>query len=416
MTHSNTFIPMPTGSLQISESANISESQDLRSLKLSLILPTYNEGENIQSIIAILSQLLDGVIPSNYELIVVDDNSPDLTWKIASELLPDYPQLRVMRRITERGLSTAVIRGWQVAQGEILGVIDADLQHPPEVVLQLLQQMERGADLAIASRNVEDGGVSEWSWIRRFLSRGAQVLGLMILPEVIGRLSDPMSGYFMVRRSCIAGKTLSPVGYKISIEVAARGKIDWIAEVGYVFRERQAGESKVTWKQYIEYIQHLLRLRLSRSASFIRFCLVGLTGVVVDLGVFYVLRDSLGLGLTRSGIISAEVAIFNNFLWNDLWTFSDISRRQPGTKQRIKRFFKFNLVCLSGVILQLLIINIIYNFFKLNDELKDFVRIDILAKIIAIILVTLWNFWLNSKLSWRVTEVSNRSKQSDRLK
>jgi dolichol-phosphate mannosyltransferase len=416
MTHSNTLIPMPTGSLQIPESANISESQDLRSLKLSLILPTYNEVENIQSIIAILSQLLDGVIPGKYELIVVDDNSPDLTWKIGSELLPDYPQLRVMRRITERGLSTAVIRGWQVARGEILGVIDADLQHPPEVVLQLLQEMERGADLAVASRNIEDGGVSEWSWIRRFLSRGAQVLGLMILPEVIGRLSDPMSGYFMVRRRSIFGKTLSPVGYKILIEVAARGKIDWIAEAGYVFRERQAGESKVTWKQYVEYIQHLLKLRLSRSASFIQFCLVGLTGVVVDLCVFYLLRDSLELGLTRSGMISAEVAIFNNFLWNDLWTFSDISRRQPGTKQRIKRFFKFNLVCLSGVMLQLLIINIIYNFFKLNDELKDFVRIDILAKIIAIILVTLWNFWLNSKLSWRVTEVSNRSKQSDRLK
>jgi dolichol-phosphate mannosyltransferase len=321
-----------------------------------------------------------------------------------------------MRRITERGLSTAVIRGWQVARGEILGVIDADLQHPPEVVLQLLQEMERGADLAVASRNIEDGGVSEWSWIRRFLSRGAQVLGLMILPEVIGRLSDPISGYFMVRRRSIFGKTLSPVGYKILIEVAARGKIDWIAEAGYVFRERQAGESKVTWKQYVEYIQHLLKLRLSRSASFIQFCLVGLTGVVVDLCVFYLLRDSLELGLTRSGMISAEVAIFNNFLWNDLWTFSDISRRQPGTKQRIKRFFKFNLVCLSGVMLQLLIINIIYNFFKLNDELKDFVRIDILAKIIAIILVTLWNFWLNSKLSWRVTEVSNRSKQSDRLK
>lgn len=410
------LVSAPTGILQISDHTNIPKDRYPDSLNLSLVLPTYNEGGNIRAIIIILCQLLDRVIPSNYELIVVDDNSPDLTWEIAAELLPNYPQLRVMRRIKERGLSTAVIRGWQVASGEILGVIDADLQHPPEVLLQLLQEMERGADLAIASRNVEDGGVSEWSWIRRFLSRGAQVLGLMILPEVIGRLSDPMSGYFMVRRSCIAGKTLSPVGYKISIEVAARGKIDWIAEVGYVFRERQAGESKVTWKQYIEYIQHLLRLRLSRSASFIRFCLVGFTGVVVDLGVFYVLRDSLELGLTRSGIISAEVAIFNNFLWNDLWTFSDISRRQPGTKQRIKRFFKFNLVCLSGVILQLLIINIIYNFFKLNDELKDFVRIDILAKIIAIILVTLWNFWLNSKLSWRVTEVSNRSKQSDRLK
>ena len=314
MTYSKDLIPVPVGILQIPELSDLSEPQDLRSPKLSLILPTYNEKGNIRSIISILTQLLDGVIPGKYELIVVDDNSPDLTWEIAAELLPDYPQLRVMRRITEKGLSTAVIRGWQVARGEILGVIDADLQHPPEILLKLLKEMDRGADLAVASRHVEGGGVSQWSWIRRVLSRGAQMLGLMILPETIGRLSDPMSGYFMVRRQSIAGRVLSPVGYKILIEVAARGKIDWIAEAGYIFRERQAGESKVTWKQYVEYLQHLVRLRLSKSATFIRFCLVGLTGVVVDLGVFYILRKVLGLGLTRSAILSAEVAILNNFL------------------------------------------------------------------------------------------------------
>lgn len=406
MKYSDNLVPVPTGILKIPEFADNLEDRDPSSLKLSLILPTYNEGDNIQPIIVILSQLLDGVIPHKYELIVVDDNSPDLTWEIAAELSIDYPQLRVMRRITEKGLSTAVIRGWQVARGEILGVIDADLQHPPEVLLELLQQMERGADLAVASRHVEGGGVSEWSWIRRVLSRGAQILGLIILPETIGRLSDPMSGYFMVRRERIGGKVLSPVGYKILIEVAARGKIDWIAEAGYVFRERQAGESKVTWKQYVEYIQHLLKLRLSLSAVFFQFCLVGLSGVLVDLIVFYLLRTVLGLGLTRSGIISAEVAILNNFLWNDLWTFANISRRQTGIARRAKRFLKFNLVCLSGVILQVLIINVIFNFFNLNDGLKGLVRIDILAKLIAIFLVTFWNFWLNSKLNWRITEVN----------
>ncbi len=408
MTNSPALVSVPTGILQIPESSTSFEGRAAEALKLSLVLPTYNEGSNIQSIISILSQLLDGVIPGRYELIVVDDNSPDLTWKIAAELYSTYPQLRVMRRTTERGLSTAVIRGWQVARGEILGVIDADLQHPPEILLKLLQEIDRGADLAVASRHVEGGGVSQWSWIRRVLSRGAQILGLIILPETIGRLSDPMSGYFMVRRSSIVGTSLSPVGYKILIEVAARGKIDWIAEAGYVFRERQAGESKVTWKQYVEYLQHLLKLRLSRSAVFLRFCLVGLSGVVVDLGIFYVLRKTLDLGFTRSLIISAEVAIVNNFLWNDLWTFSDISRRQPGGKQRIERFLKFNLVCLSGLILQALIANFVFNLFKLGSVLDQFVRLDILAKLIAIVLVTLWNFWLNSKLNWRVTDVSNR--------
>ncbi len=208
------LVPVPSGVFQISDVPASEGTEQDRSLKFSLVLPTYKEAGNIQDIVRILSNLLDQSIPGDYELIVVDDNSPDNTWKLALELTPDYPQLRVMRRVEEKGLSTAVIRGWQVARGEILGVIDADLQHPPEVLEQLLQEMERGADLAVASRHVEGGGVSEWSMIRRFLSRGAQMLGLMILPEVIGRLSDPMSGYFMVRRTAIAGKTLSPVGYK----------------------------------------------------------------------------------------------------------------------------------------------------------------------------------------------------------
>ncbi|GBF81432.1 glycosyltransferase [Aphanothece sacrum] len=411
------LVSVPTGSLQISDTPHTPKIVKGRIPKFSLILPTYNEAGNIKDIVGILSELLDGYMVGDYELIVVDDNSPDQTWKLALELTPDYPQLRVMRRVEEKGLSTAVIRGWQVAQGEILGVIDADLQHPPEVLQQLLQEMEKGADLAVASRHVEGGGVSEWSIIRRFLSRGAQVLGLMILPEVIGRLSDPMSGYFMVRRNAIAGKNLSPVGYKILIEVTARGKIRWLAEAGYVFRERQAGESKVTWKQYIEYLHHLLRLRLSLSARFIQFCLVGFSGLFVDIAIFSFLRKGLELGLTRSTIISAEVAIINNFFWNDLWTFRDISRQQPGKRQRIKRLIKFNLICLAGVILQTLLVNIFFAIFQwlqldaiMGDLttsvlLRNLLASDILSKLIAIVIVTFWNFWLNTKLSWRVTEV-----------
>ena len=329
------LVPVPSGVFQVSGSPINQGNVDEAPLKFSLVLPTYKEAGNIQDIVKILTDLLDQSIAGDYELIVVDDNSPDHTWKLALELTSDYPQLKVMRRTEEKGLSTAVIRGWQVARGNILGVIDADLQHPPEVLQQLLGEMDKGADLAVASRHVEGGGVSEWSIIRRFLSRGAQMLGLIILPEVIGRLSDPMSGYFMVRRTAIAGKPLSPVGYKILIEVTARGKIRWLGEAGYVFRERQAGESKVTWKQYIEYLQHLVRLRLSLSARFIQFCLVGFSGLFVDLTVFSLLRKGLELGLTRSTILSAEVAIINNFLWNDLWTFRDISSRQPG-KQRFK--------------------------------------------------------------------------------
>jgi dolichol-phosphate mannosyltransferase len=394
----NSLLQVPSGNLVISQQTSVPNALDGESICFSLVLPTFNEAENIEEIIKILSSLLDRILPKQYELIVVDDNSPDRTWKLVEELTYNYPQLRVMRRTNEKGLSTAIIRGWQAAKGEVLGVIDADLQHPPELLLKLWQEIEKGVDLAVASRYIEDGGVSEWNIIRRFLSRGAQMLGLIILPEVISRLSDPMSGYFMVTRRAIAGKILNPLGYKILVEVVARGNIRFLGEAAYVFRERQAGGSKVTWKQYIEYLQHLIRLRLHLwpVTRFIRFGTVGFSGVFVDMGVFYLLREFLKLGLTRSAIVSSEVAIINNFLWNDLWTFRDISSQQKGWSKRGKRFLKFNIICLSGLILNVLLVNLFFNIFGINQYL---------AKIIAIILVTLWNFWFNLKLSWRVTDV-----------
>ncbi|MEY2984444.1 MAG: dolichyl-phosphate-mannose synthase [Cyanobacteriota bacterium] len=365
---------------------------------LSLVLPTYNEAENITGMVAALTQLLAPEWSGRYELIVVDDDSPDLTWKIAQGLMAQYPELSVLRRTTERGLSTAVVRGWQAARGDVLGVIDADRQHPPAILSQLLSAMAEGADLAVASRHVEGGGVSEWNLIRRFLSRGAQMLGLLLLPEVISRLSDPMSGFFLVKRTAIANQPLSPVGYKILIEVTARGRIRWLAEVGYVFQERRLGESKVTWRQYLDYIHHLWRLRLSRSSRFLRFCGVGLSGVVVDMALLFVLSDPMmwGFGLTRSKILASEVAILNNFFWNDLWTFRDISQRQQGLKQRFKRLIKFNLICLTGLIVNVLLLNLFFNVFHFNRYS---------ANLLAIAIVTAWNFWFNLKLSWRVTDV-----------
>ncbi|MGL4621110.1 MAG: GtrA family protein, partial [Chroococcidiopsis sp.] len=291
------------------------------------------------------------------------------------------------------------IRGWQVARGEILGVIDADLQHPPKTLIKLWQEMEKGADLAVASRNVESGGVSEWNIVRRFLSRGAQILGLLILPEVIGRLSDPMSGYFMVRREALIDQSLQPSGYKILIEVIARGKIRWIGEVGYIFQERKRGNSKVTFRQYLAYIQHLIRLRLDlwQIKRFIRFGISGFSGVFVNMFILYLLREHVGLGLTRSAILAAEVAIINNFFWNDRWTFRDISQHQKGSIKTFRRFLKFNVICLSGLVLNILVLNLLYNFLNMNEYL---------ANLIAIATVTFWNFWFNLKLSWRITDES----------
>ena len=419
---SYSLVPVPVGSLQINEliySDNISTNdQDIQdssglssqlSVTFSLVIPTYNESKNLEKLVEVLSQLLDSHWYGDYELIIVDDDSPDLTWKVGLDLMPHYPQLRVMRRQEEKGLSTAVIRGWQAAQGEILGVIDGDLQHPPETLINMLNQMKDGADLAVASRHVEGGGVSDWGFIRRVLSRGAQMLGLLILPNVIGRVSDPMSGYFMVKRSAIANCLMNPLGYKILIEVLGRGNIGSVAEVGYIFQERQEGESKVTWRQYVDYILHLLRLRSRGRITklrekwrlpvkrFLKFGIVGFSGVFVDMSLLYLLSDTstLGWGLTRSKIIASEVAIINNFIWNDVWTFKDLASQQREKQKRIKRFLKFNFICLLGIGLNLIILNVLYNYFGINKYL---------ANLIAIAIVTVWNFWFNLKLSWRVTQ------------
>ena len=425
---SYSLVPVPLGSFQVNELifhkstyelANCVSQDSFESLsdqsfqfrhqkllRFSLIVPTYNESQNLPKLVEVLSQLLDNYFDGNYELIIVDDDSPDLTWQVGLDLMPNYPQLRIMRRQGEKGLSTAVIRGWQVSQGEILGVIDGDLQHPPETLINMLDTIANGADLVVASRHVEGGGVSDWGFMRRILSRGAQMLGLLILPNVIGRVSDPMSGYFMVRRSAIANYPMNPLGYKILIEVLGRGSIGTVAEVGYVFQERQEGESKVTWRQYVDYILHLLRLRSRGRISkirekirvplkrFISYGLVGLSGVFVDMSIFYLL-GTLGWGLTSSKIVSSEVAVLNNFLWNDLWTFRDISSLQTGWEKLIKRFLKFNLICLIGIGLNLIILNLLYNYLGINKNL---------ANLIAIAIVTIWNFWFNLKLSWRVTQ------------
>lgn len=403
-------------------------------LALSLIIPTYNEAHNLSRLLAEVCAVLDVVLPWDYEIVVVDDNSRDRTWAVALELMEHYPQLRVMRRTQERGLSTAVIRGWQVAQGRLLGVIDGDLQHPPATLESLVQALGgQGVDLAVASRHVRGGGTSQWSLVRRVLSRGAQLLGLVLLPGVVGRVSDPMSGYFVVRREAIAAVDLDPQGYKILLEVLGRGRVQRIVEVGYVFQERQSGASKVTWRQYLEYLHHLLSLRFGvgglgmerlgaepragrflplgqrfQLERFLRFGLVGLSGVVVDMAMLWLLSDPsmLGWGLTRSKVLASELAIANNFLWNDCWTFGDVAAEQPALRQRLKRFLKFNGVCLIGLGLNVLTLNLLFNQFGFNRYL---------ANLVAIALVTAWNFWVNLKLNWRVTEVDITTQGSQKV-
>jgi dolichol-phosphate mannosyltransferase len=231
-----------------------------RAPALSLVVPTLNESENIVDFLAGVRRNLDLALPGDYEVIVVDDDSADRTWEIAAGLMGDFPELRVVRRQNECGLAVAVIRGWQVARGRILGTINADFQHPPDVLPRLIERVD-GADLVVATRHGDGGGVGDWGLMRQMTSWGAARIGRWLLPEVYARVSDPLSGCYLVRRRAIHGTELRPLGYKSLMELLVRGSVREIHECGYQMRKRERGQSKVHALHPWQYLRHVFRLR-----------------------------------------------------------------------------------------------------------------------------------------------------------
>lgn len=230
-------------------------------IKFSLVVPTYNEAENIEELCRQLISVLDK-LKIEFEIIIVDDDSPDGTWRIAQNLAREDKRIKVVYRVSEKGLATAVVSGWSRAEGEILGVIDADFQHPPEVLVSMLRKLmqDDNLDMVVASRYIRGGGVSTWSFWRRFISSTATLISGLFLPKLIKVVKDPMSGYFVLRKRVIDGKNLSPIGYKILLEVLVRGSYRNVLEVPYVFEERKEGGSKAGLKQYFISLVHFIRL------------------------------------------------------------------------------------------------------------------------------------------------------------
>jgi len=231
--------------------------------ELSITIPTYKERDNIKAIIRRVSGILNA-LNITHEIIVVDDNSPDGTAKIAKALSNKYP-VKVIVRNGKFGLASAILTGFMNAEGDVLGVIDADMQHPPELMVKLIKKIKDGYDIAIASRYVKGGGVEDWGFLRKLVSKGA-----IMLAKPLTRVKDPMSGYFFLRRSVINGVQLNPKGYKLLLEILVKGKYRRVAEVPYTFRKRMIGESKLTASEYWEYLRlltHLYKTKFLRCRS-----------------------------------------------------------------------------------------------------------------------------------------------------
>lgn len=228
--------------------------------KLAMVVPTLNEAGNIPTLLTRLQTALDSVT-NDYELIVVDDDSRDGTGEVVSEFASRDPRIRLLVRKGQRGLAGAVIHGWHHTDATMLGVIDADLQHPPELLPQLREAILRGHDIAVASRYADptNGSVSEWSRIRRLISR-ATTLATAPLQRPGARVKDPMSGYFIVRRECIDGIDLQPQGFKILLEILVKGRLRNATEIPYHFGLRHSGTSKADIKVAIDYFSLLGKL------------------------------------------------------------------------------------------------------------------------------------------------------------
>jgi dolichol-phosphate mannosyltransferase len=230
--------------------------------KFALAIPTLREAENIPSLLDHVRSVLDPVGIS-YEILVVDDDSRDGTEELVSAIALKDPRVRLLVRKGQRGLSGAVLYGWQHTGASILGVMDADLQHPPELLPALLSAILAGNDVAIGSRYTAGGQLGKWNLVRKLFSTAA-VWATWPIQRAGIRAKDPMTGFFLVRRECVEGISFQPSGFKLLLEVLVRGRIRSVAEIPFAFGQRDRGASKANFKVGWDYAKLLARLYAAR--------------------------------------------------------------------------------------------------------------------------------------------------------
>jgi dolichol-phosphate mannosyltransferase len=321
---------------------------------ISIVLPAYNEARSIQEVLRRASGALRNT-GEEYELIVVDDSSPDGTADLA-ESLASAVCVRVLRRPGRQGLATAVVDGWSIARGDVLGVMDADLQHPPEVLTRLVSALRnQSVEVAIATRSGPGGGsAADWRWIRRLTSWAARHMAACVLPRTLAEVSDPMSGMFLVRARALQGLRLEPTGYKILLEVLGKARYREVVEVPFVFQARTLGSSKLGLRESAQYLAHLARLAHSTGQlrSWMRYAAVGFSGAVVNVGGMVFLAERRAWPVGWALAVSIPLALLNNFFWNWLFTFR--TSQAPSAEPRAgvpTRLVHYGKVCTTGVAL-----------------------------------------------------------------
>lgn len=288
---------------------------------VSIIVPTYQEAENLRPLVERISAALADQA-FDYEIVLVDDDSGDGTDAVAAELAAEGRPVRLIVRKDARGLSSAVLRGFREAAGDVLLCMDADLSHPPEKIPDLVRAVrDDGCDLAVGSRYVPGGSTGEdWGFFRWLNSKVATLLA-----RPLTRVKDPMAGFFALSRQTFErAEQLNPVGYKICLELLVKCRCTNVREVPIHFAQRKRGKSKMNLREQLNYLKHLKRLadfRFGWFSRFFQFCVVGSSGMAVDMSLYALLLETTRqMHLGRA--IAIYVAMTWNFYWNRRFTFS----------------------------------------------------------------------------------------------
>ncbi|WP_337862627.1 glycosyltransferase family 2 protein [Nitrososphaera sp.] len=377
--------------------------QQLR-LPLSIILPTYNESQNIANVLDSIVEALPQDMPA--EIIVVDDNSPDGTADIAEEwwrgniVNHGNIRLRVIRRPGKLGLSSAILAGAHNAAGEAVVVMDSDMSHPPQTIPHMLAELER-CDIVVASRYVKGGSVSGWPFKRKVASKGATKIARYSLGI---RIKDPMSGFFAFKRHIINGIKFDAIGYKMLLEILVKARGAKVKEIPYTFINRRLGTSKLDSKVTFDYLRAVWRLyRYGRTASpaegrksvrFFskagRFYTVGASGLLVNYLASFAFTllfpDIWYLHATVFGIL---VSITSNFVLNKLWTFED---RDFAARKAILQYGLFAGFSAFGALVQLGML-----YWLVEGQALAYP----VALVMAVAIASVGNFLLNKKWTFK---------------
>ncbi len=370
--------------------------------ELSIILPTFNERGNVEPILEHLQQALADI---DYEVIFVDDDSRDGTADLVRSIALRDSRVRLLHRVNRRGLSSACIEGMMSSASPYLAVMDADLQHDERILPRMLQRLkDENLDIVVGSRNIEGGSMGDFDKSRVTLS----MLGRYLSAKICRcRIQDPMSGFFLLRRTFLLEVVhrTSGVGFKILVDLLASStRPVRLAEVPYRFRSRQRGESKLDIMVGIEYVQLLIDKLIGGliPSSFILFSMVGAVGVLIHLSLLWLLLSTFGRTFNAAQTICTVVAMTANFLLNNAITYRDRKLKGWGVVRGLVTFY---LACSVGVYINL----------RLADAAMAAGAAWYFAGLFGLAIGSIWNYGVTQLFTWRSTRRVTYERAAARL-